>query len=628
MNKFSRQLHNEIANNFKVHQDVNHFEVIVKYSILDEINYDFGAIYSALFGAAYSFKDIIRALKKSNTSREFDNNYKSALAKIVKGDYSKVIEHEDITINVLKDVYDMIAVLDEDAIKVIDHVRSYEKDLDTLKTFLISYLKNESHPSLDFKLLQKVCAAFKENYPKAFQSLFSKARELSEALGAGDLSKGSYRAANDKEGELTKKLLELFNSSKEDIISVVNDLKNVKGGEFVELYDLLTNKLSKQDVEDACRVFVFYLKKAPALRVLGRFSLPAIANRFDAIDDASFDKLKSIVNKILGDKIKKELFYEVFGNVHYQVSAEIEGSLVEIEEIYKSIKETGNKKHLVDSISAYMTIPFDECAKINASVFAFLLYVHAGDPEKAIRYYLKHREDDNNIDLLYKTLDLFYNNIEKNDDELRVKLLSSTGDVEKQMIAANLLFYSLSLSKNGFDPSNNEIVKQYEELVDVGDEDKMDIEKLLESEDFEAGDLEADVEYFRNALMVSFKKYLDAPNELITTNFNSFASKIIGNEDAPEFMKEVIEDLSATQISLIIRDFDKMLEFYPNFKKCLLIFIMEAVSRNFSVIDIVSKAFDDPNEILKIREFIEISAPVEKKDAYLRLAGLGSEDSQ
>lgn len=631
MNKFSRQLHNEIANNFKIHQDVNDFEIVVKYCISGELTYDFGKLYSSLFGATYSFKDIYRALKKSGIGRNFNNNYKNALARFIKGDYSKVIEREDNTVNVLKDVYDMIALLENtDGINVINHVRNYEQDLDTLKTFLIGYLKNESHPSLEFKLLLKVYNEFKENHPNAFKSLFSKLKELSDSLGVDDIQNLSYRTANDKEADLTKQVIDLFNLNKENIVSVVNDLKNIKGDSFNELYDLLTNKISKYDVEEACRILVFYCKKSPALRVLLRFSLPAIANRFEAIEDTALESLKNSINNMF-ENVNKEFLYEVFGEVYYKISTDIKGSLVEVEEICEKIKKTNTKKHQLENISIFLNISPDECAKINSAAFAFLIYVHAGNPEKAINYYLKHQDDTNDIDIFYKILELFYSNIERTDEGIRIKIFSNNGEDEKQKMAANLLFYSLALAKNGFDPNNIEVVKQYQEMIEDVNSDNPDIINILESneeafnsslDEYSSNDYDSEVEYFRNALMSGFSKYVKFPSITLHNNFNAFASKVLSDEDQSEFMKDVFEDLSATQISRIISSFKEMLDFYPEFKKYFLIFLMSALGRNFSVNEMIKQISDDPNEIIKIKKFVEMAAPAGKKEHFLALAGL------
>jgi hypothetical protein len=638
MNKFSRILHNEIANNFKVHQDVNHFEVFVRYLIKNGLKYDFNRLYSELFDVTYSFKEIIRALKKSNQNRNIDNAYRTALSMLIKGDFTKVIEHDENTVNVLKDVYDMIAVLeDTENVEILKYVRNYEEDIDAIKSFLVSYLKNESHPALDFRLLQRVHSQFKENHPDRFKSFFSKVQELADALGAKDIESVSYRLANDKEAELTKQVINLFNDNKENITSIVNDLKEIKGESFQELYDSLTNKISKQDVVDVCKIFIYYAKKSPALRVIGRFSLPAIANRFEAIEDASFDKLKTIISKTLGDNLKKQLVFETHGDTYYQAIGEFDGAFVEVEEVYEKLHELSNSKNELKEAIVCLNIPTDECAKIEASVVAFLMHVHAGDPEKAIEYYHAHKNDENNVDLLVKTLDMFYSNIEKDADGVTIKLFSNDGDLEKEKMAANLLFYTLSLAKNGFDPGANEIVKQYEELHDSVGADSPDFANMMESkedtfaaslDEYNPGDYESEVEYFRNALMSGFSKYRQFPSVTLNTNFNTFASKVLSEEDAPEFMKDVLEELSATQISNIISNFTEMLDFYPNFKKYFLIFLMSALERNFSAKELIKQISDDPTEIMKIKRFIEMAAPAEKKEHYLALAGLAEENSE
>lgn len=638
MNKFSKILHNEIANNFKVHQDVNHFEVFVRYLMKNGLKYDFNKLYLELFNVTYSFKEIIRALKKSNQNRNIDNAYMTALSMLIKGDFTKIIEHDDSSVNMLKDVYDMIAVLeDTENIDILKYSRDYEEDLDSIKSFLVSYLKNESHPALDFRLLQRVHSQFKENHPDRFKSFFSKVQELADALGVKDIESASYRLANDKEADLTKQVINLFNENKENITVIVNDLKEIKGESFQELYDSLTNKISKQDVVDVCKIFIYYAKKAPALRVIGRFSLPAIANRFEAIEDASFDKLKTIISKTLGDNLKKELVFETHGDTYYQAIGEFDGSFVEVEEVYEKLQDASGTKNELKEAVVCLNIPTDECAKIDASVVSFLMYVHAGDPEKAIEYYHSHKNDENNVDILVKTLDMFYSNIEKDPDGVTIKLFSNDGDLEKEKMAANLLFYTLSLAKNGFDPGENEIVKQYEELHDSVDADSPDFANMMESnettfatslEEYSPGDFDAEVEYFRNALMSSFSKYRQFPSVTLKTNFNAFASKVLSDEDQPEFMQKVFEELSATQISSIISNFSEMIDLFPDFKKYFLIFLMSALERNFSTRELIEKISDDPNEILKIKKFIEMAAPAEKKEHFLALAGLVGDSSE
>ena len=71
-----------------------------------------------------------------------------------------------------------------------------------------------------------------------------------------------------------------------------------------------------------------------------------------------------------------------------------------------------------------------------------------------------------------------------------------------------------------------------------------------------------------------------------------------------------------------------MLDFYPNFKKYFLIFLMSALERNFSVKELIKQISGDPTEIMKIKKFVEMAAPAEKKEHFLALAGLVGDSSE
>ena len=141
MNKFNQILHNEIASNFKVHEDVNHFELIVKFDLKKELKFDFEKMYSELFDVQYSFNEIITAFKKSNHQTTFDAQ---SLKNIIAGNFDKIKERDEQATNILKNVYDVIANIENtQSVEILKHIRNFENDMDEVKSFLVGYLNDE-----------------------------------------------------------------------------------------------------------------------------------------------------------------------------------------------------------------------------------------------------------------------------------------------------------------------------------------------------------------------------------------------------------------------------------------------------------------------------------------------------
>lgn len=372
LNKYIQTLKNEITSNFGIYEGVNEFKFLFSIKLKDPIDINYSEIYEKMFGnRTQHLQYALPALNKFYGSA--GDGIKKALSDILQGDFTGIKSREQDSIKVLKVLSEITDIIEKGGtLQIISSVRDSESEFNDLRMILAKLTGEFKKEDADrFKVISAVYSHFKDRPAKIFTPLI---REYA-ALGKDELT---YEEASKINKKSVKKLLDIFNSNEKVYVETISELTKLSpklfGKSMSSIYDLLSDRVSDEEIDNYKPLLSFYLQRLDSLVELATSSLAEIVNQYRSIEDKEIAEIKSKVESIFGDQ---SIVHErMLSSKEYMIAVSYLGRY---EPVIKFIEDEDIKV-----FSVLMILPQTEKSVKDNPSLRFLITALSGDFDEAI----------------------------------------------------------------------------------------------------------------------------------------------------------------------------------------------------------------------------------------------------
>jgi len=372
LNKYIQTLKNEITSNFGIYEGVNEFKFLFSIKLKDPIDINYSEIYEKMFGnRTQHLQYALPALNKFYGSA--GDGIKKALSDILQGDFTGIKSREQDSIKVLKVLSEITDIIEKGGtLQIISSVRDSESEFNDLRMILAKLTGEFKKEDADrFKVISAVYSHFKDRPAKIFTPLI---REYA-ALGKDELT---YEEASKINKKSVKKLLDIFNANEKVYVETISELTKLSpklfGKSMSSIYDLLSDRVSDEEIDNYKPLLSFYLQRLDSLVELATSSLAEIVNQYRSIEDKEIAEIKSKVESIFGDQ---SIVHErMLSSKEYMIAVSYLGRY---EPVIKFIEDEDIKV-----FSVLMILPQTEKSVKDNPSLRFLITALSGDFDEAI----------------------------------------------------------------------------------------------------------------------------------------------------------------------------------------------------------------------------------------------------
>ncbi|MFA5404547.1 MAG: hypothetical protein WC358_06400 [Ignavibacteria bacterium] len=338
----------------------------------DPIDINYSEIYEKMFGnRTQHLQYALPALNKFYGSA--GDGIKKALSDILQGDFTGIKSREQDSIKVLKVLSEITDIIEKGGtLQIISSVRDSESEFNDLRMILAKLTGEFKKEDADrFKVISAVYSHFKDRPAKIFTPLI---REYA-ALGKDELT---YEEASKINKKSVKKLLDIFNANEKVYVETISELTKLSpklfGKSMSSIYDLLSDRVSDEEIDNYKPLLSFYLQRLDSLVELATSSLAEIVNQYRSIEDKEIAEIKSKVESIFGDQ---SIVHErMLSSKEYMIAVSYLGRY---EPVIKFIEDEDIKV-----FSVLMILPQTEKSVKDNPSLRFLITALSGDFDEAI----------------------------------------------------------------------------------------------------------------------------------------------------------------------------------------------------------------------------------------------------
>lgn len=372
LNNYIQTLKNEITSNFGIYEGVNEFKFLFSIKLKDAIDINYSEIYEKMFGnRAQHLQYALPALNRFYGSA--GDGIKKALSDILQGDFTGIKSRDADAIKVLKVLAEITDIIEKgDTLKIIASVRDAENEFNNLRMVLSKLTGEFKKEDADrFKVISAIYDHFKDRPVKIFNPLI----QAYSTLGKDKLT---YEEAIKINKKAVKKILELFNSNEAVYVETIAELNSLSpklfGKSMAVINDLLTDRVSDEEIDNYKPLITFYLQRLDSLVELAKNPIAEVVNQYLGIEDKKIEEIKAKVSETFGaDSIVNE---RMLKSKEYLIAVSYLGRY---EPIIKFIEDNEIKV-----FSVLMILPETEPSIKDNPSLRFLITALSGDLDDAI----------------------------------------------------------------------------------------------------------------------------------------------------------------------------------------------------------------------------------------------------
>lgn len=427
-------LKNEITSNFGVYDGINEFKVLLSIKLDKSIEVNYSEIYEKLFGSRDEHaKYAIPALSRFYGS--VNNEVKVALQDILNGSFDGVKSRDPNSIKVIRILSELVDIIETSQnLEIISSVRNSESEFNDLR-MVLSKLTGEfkKEDSDRFKIISLLFDKFKENPVSIFKPLINLYNQLSSDRSM------SYDEAMKSNKKIVRKLLDMFSENESTYVETINEIHSISpklfGKVMNQIEDLLTDRVSDEEIDNYRPLITFYLQRLDSLVELAKNTMSEIVNSYLGIEDNRIAELKTRINSVFGaDSIVHE---RLLNSKEYLIAISFIGRY---EPIIKFIEDEDIKV-----FSVLMILPEIEHPVQSNPSLRFLITSLSGDVDDAIDEFGRKP----NLD------------IKKVGSSKAIQLIGTGSNTQEGKDHAMMLYLSILATIHGFDANKLPFVQKF-----------------------------------------------------------------------------------------------------------------------------------------------------------------------